>query len=143
MVIKRFNVELDIKRSSSNREFEVVEGDNGNELVVTLTDDGEPVDLSGCIVIAVFSKCDGRTAQQDNQGHGITVGGEHNNELTIELYTSSFAPGLVECEIQVISVSIRLLRPPNSISPVARPYSTRKRCCQRMNTRCCWSLSAP
>lgn len=102
-VIKQFDVQLDIKRSSSNREFEVVEGDNGNELVITLTDDGVPVDLAGCTVIAVFSKCDGRTAQQDNEGHGITVGGTNNNELTIELYTSSFAPGLVECEIQVLS----------------------------------------
>lgn len=100
-VKKRFEIALDIKRSSSNREFEVVEGDNGNELIITLTDGGEEVELNGCMVCAVFSKSDGATAMQDNQGNGITM--DEFNRLIIDLYPTSFAPGMVECEIQVYS----------------------------------------
>lgn len=102
-VTKVFNLALDIKKSVSNRAIEVVEGDNGNVIVATLTDNGEAVDLTGCRVLAVFAKADGRTAQQDNDGHGVTVSGTENNVINIDLYTSSFAPGLVECEIQVLS----------------------------------------
>ncbi len=100
LVKKNFSIALDIKRTTSNREFEVVEGDNGNVLEVTLTDGGEAIDLSGCRVSAVFST-GSRTAQQDNNGHGITV--ESGNVVTIELYTTSFSPGMVECELQVFS----------------------------------------
>lgn len=108
MVKKKFNVQLDIKRSSSNREFEVVDGDNANELIVTLTDNGAPVNLTDCTVLAVFSKSDGNTAQQDKE-HGISVGGENTNVITIDLFTTSFTPGMVECEIKVISASNRLV----------------------------------
>ena len=101
-VQKRFYVALDIKRPTANRDFEVVEGDNGNILEIELTDDGVAVDLSGCRVLAVFSKSDG-AAQQDTDGHGVEVDTEQTNRLTIALYTSSVAPGLVECELQVYS----------------------------------------
>lgn len=53
-VKKTFDIALDIAASSSNRAFTVVEGDTGNVLRIALTDDGEPVDLTGCRVIAVF-----------------------------------------------------------------------------------------
>ena len=101
MVQKRFSIALDIKRPTANRDFEVVEGDNGNVLEVTLTDDGAAVDLAGCKVCAIFSKSDGNTAQQDTSGNGIAV--TLPNKLTISLYTTSVAPGLVECELQVYS----------------------------------------
>ena len=101
-VQKRFYVALDIKRPTANRDFEVVEGDNGNILEIELTDDGAAVDLSGCRVLAVFSKSDG-AAQQDTDGHGVEVDAEQTNKLTIDLYTTSVAPGLVECELQVYS----------------------------------------
>lgn len=52
MFKKKFYVQLDIKRSLSNREFEVVDGDNANELIITLTDNGAPVDLENCRVLA-------------------------------------------------------------------------------------------
>ncbi|HWR22179.1 MAG TPA: BppU family phage baseplate upper protein [Feifaniaceae bacterium] len=101
MVQKRFSIALDIKRPTANRDFEVVEGDNSNVLEVTLTDDGAPVDLEGSRISAVFSKSDGNTAQQDTDGHGVAV--TPPNGLTISLYTTSVAPGLVECELQVYS----------------------------------------
>ena len=101
-VQKRFYVALDIKRPTANRDFEVVEGDNGNVLEIELTDDGTAVDLSGCRVLAIFSKSDG-AAQQDTDGHGVEVDAEQTNRLTIALYATSVAPGLVECELQVYS----------------------------------------
>lgn len=102
-VLKKFPISLDAKRPTTNAEFYVMDGDNGNVLEITLTDDSVPVDLSDCLVLAVFSKSDGGVAEQDNLGNGITIDGEHNNRITIELYLSSMSPGLVECEIQVYS----------------------------------------
>lgn len=100
---KRFDIALDMKRAVSNREFEVVEGDNGNELTVTLTDNGAPVDLTGCSVLAVFSHSKGIASQSTVEGGGVSVGGDGGNVITVELFTPSFSPGMVECEIQVYS----------------------------------------
>ncbi len=96
---KRFNVKLDIKRSASNREFEVVEGDTGNVIDIVLTDDGSPVDMAGYRVMAVFSKSDG-TSCQDSENNTVLIEG---NTATIPLFPSSFSPGMVECELQIYS----------------------------------------
>lgn len=101
-VKKRFQLALDLKRPAGNRDFEVVEGDSGNVLEITLTDDGAAVDLQGCRVVAVFSKPNG-TASQDTEGNGITLMNGRKNTLIIELYPPSFSPGLVECELLVFS----------------------------------------
>lgn len=100
---KRFEIDLDVKRSTTSRSTnKVKQGDNGNVFVINLTHDGEPIDLTGTKVLVVFSKADG-TAQQDTDGHGVTIDGEKTNRITVELYTTSFAPGLVECEVQIFS----------------------------------------
>lgn len=76
-VTKSFKVTLDIARSISNREFSVVEGDTGNTLSITLNDDGKAVDLTGCRVLALFSKSNGETVCQDsaeqNGWHRIAI----------------------------------------------------------------------
>jgi len=104
-VKKRFRIALDISRPLSNRAFTLVEGDTGNELLIVLTDDGVPVDLDGCRVMALFSKSDGTTVSQDSgtDGNGVFIGGENGNEITIALFPSSFAPGMAECEVQIYS----------------------------------------
>ena len=96
---KRFAVKLDIKRSASNREFEVVEGDTGNVIDIALTDDGAPVDMTGYRVMAVFSKSDGTSCQDSENGTVLIEG----NRATIPLFPSSFSPGMVECELQIYS----------------------------------------
>ena len=103
-VTKSFKVTLDIARSISNREFSVVEGDTGNTLSITLNDDGKAVDLTGCRVLALFSKSNGETVCAEQNG-GVTIGGQSMNEISIELFASSVAPGMVESEIQVYSGS--------------------------------------
>lgn len=102
---KSFALTLDLSRPISNREFTLVEGDTGNVLVISLTDGGTPVDLSGCRVIALFSRSDGLTVSQDSgsSGNGVSIAGDGGNIITIDLFASSFAPGMVECEIQVYS----------------------------------------
>lgn len=103
-VKKTFDIALDIAASSSNRAFTVVEGDTGNVLCIALTDDGEPVDLTGCRVIAVFSKSNGTAAQDSQQADGgVHLEGALNNQVRIDLFPGSFAPGMVECELQIYS----------------------------------------
>lgn len=103
-VKKRFDIALDIASSMGNRAFTVVEGDTGNVLRIALTDAGEPVDLTGCRVIAAFSKSNGTAAQDSAEAAGgVLLRGAYNNEVHIDLFPASFAPGMVECELQIYS----------------------------------------
>lgn len=105
-VKKSFAVLLDIKRavSQSERKAILVEGDTANEFVITLTDNGVAVDLTGCRVAALFSNTNG-TAEQQSWGASasITIGGDDNNVITISVLSGSFASGDNRCEIQVYS----------------------------------------
>ena len=76
-VKKRFSIALDIADSGANREFTVVEGDSGNQLSILLTDGGDPVDLTGCRVVAVFSRSDGTSCQD----RGAEDGGAEKKEM--------------------------------------------------------------
>ena len=102
---KVFDVALDIKRPSSHKDFTVINGDTGNRIHVILTDGDDPVDISGCRVIAAFSRPDGSTSMQDSgmQDGGVTIGGTYSNEVDIMLFPASFSPGMVECELQIYS----------------------------------------
>lgn len=103
MVKKTFTFDIDIKKARSTPPPELVEGDNGNEFAVTLTDNGVPVDLTDCRVLILFSQPNGRTAQQDNNGNGVTMDETAVNKFTVNVYTTSFSPGTNNCEIQVLS----------------------------------------
>lgn len=104
MIYKVFNVALELKQTSTNPTFTVIEGDTGNQLHVTVTDGGSALDLTGCRVIAVFSKSNGISMQDSGvEDGGIEIGGTYNNEVTISLFPSSIAPGNVECELQIYS----------------------------------------
>jgi len=103
-VKKRFTIGLDIADSGANREFTVVEGDSGNQLSILITDGGDPVDLTGCRVVAVFSRSDGTSCQDSGiENGGVTLCGALNNQVDIDLFASSVAPGMVECELQIYS----------------------------------------
>ena len=98
---KTHYVSLDMYKTSSDT-FEVVEGDTANLIVITLSDRGTPVDLTGCKVLVVFVR-GGVPAQQDTDGHGVTISGEHNNIINVDLYASSYANGNNTAEVQVWS----------------------------------------
>ena len=105
MVTKTFEIQLDLKQASTNPRMIVVGGDTANFFHVTLTDDGVPVDLTDCRVIAIFSTADGIAAQDGGSDEGgVTIGGLHNNEITIELFNGSYSyDGLTQCELQIYS----------------------------------------
>lgn len=95
-VNKVFDVDLDIKRPSSHRDFTVVNGDNGNRINVTLMDGDSPVDLTGCRIIAAFSRADGSTSLQDSgvQNGGITISPDDASKVTIDLFPPRSLPVL-------------------------------------------------
>ena len=108
-VLKTFNVALDMKNPTAQRyEWEVVEGDNGNVLKITVTDDSVPVDLTDCLVLCVFGLPNGMTVEQDTEEGSVTIGGTDHNVITVRLATGSFSPGksssgLMKAEVQIYS----------------------------------------
>lgn len=104
-VLKTFRINLDLKRVTAQAEKipPLVVGDNGNILEITLTDSGEPVNLEGCRVVAVFSTSDGQPVEQDTEGNGVAITGEKMNVLVIDLKTTSYSVGKNNCEIQIYS----------------------------------------
>ena len=104
-IMKTFPINLDLKRvtAQSTPISPLVVGDNGNIFEITLTDGGVPVNLTGCKVFAVFSRPDGQTVEQDTDGNGVTIGGDDNNVLTIDVRTGSYSDGKNDCELQIYS----------------------------------------
>ena len=100
-ILKQFAFDLDIKRTEPIKPFEVVDGDTGNVLVIGLYDNGTALDLSNKIVSAVFATSRGISVQSDEDGSVTKSGGT----VTIALDPGSFAPGMVECEIEIGSVT--------------------------------------
>jgi len=98
---KRHYVSVDMYKTSSDT-FEVVEGDTANLIIITLTDRGNPVDLTDCKVLVVFVR-GGVPAQQDTDGNGVTISGEHHNIITVDLYSSSYVNGSNTAEVVVLS----------------------------------------
>lgn len=76
-ILKTIPIALDLKRVGAQAQAlpTLVEGDNGNVFVITMTDDGEPLDLSTASrVICVFSKTsDGKTVEQDTTDANVSL----------------------------------------------------------------------
>lgn len=107
-ITKTFNINLDTKREDVNRGFHLIEGDNGNVFHITLTDNGAAVDLTGTLINVIFSSKNGVVSQTNDpsvEDNGVTIGGVNNNEITIEVFRTSFGVGMNEVEIQVYSKS--------------------------------------
>lgn len=100
MQIKEFSIALDMKRTLAFPPFEVVEGDTGNVLHVTLTNDGEAVDLASCSVCIVFASSAGFAIQDLTSG--VTLGGE-TGAFSVALYPGSYGAGDVRADVQVYS----------------------------------------
>ena len=98
-VPKNYYIMLDLKKSVSNTDFEVVEGDTENHIHITLTDDGEAVDLTGYHVTAVFTHSKGCYWQDsEDASGGITI---DDNTIDLHLKTRSFSSGRVQCELRI------------------------------------------
>lgn len=99
--LKVFTIPVDLKQPCSKRPVEVVDGDTGNLFELTLTDGGEALSADGLRVMAVFSSSRG-VSVQDSEDGSIGIDG---NVISIALMPASFAPGPVECELQLYSSS--------------------------------------
>lgn len=67
MVIKEFDIVLDLKRTKQLNVIEVVQGDyETNIFNIQIEDNYVPVDLTGTTIDVMFAKADGTTVLQDN-----------------------------------------------------------------------------
>lgn len=95
---KTFSLAIDMVRTIGQPPFEVVWGDTGNLLQVTLTNDGAPIDLTDAYVCVVFRSCIG-TALQD-ETNGLTLS-DDAGAFTLRLLPESYGAGDVSADIQV------------------------------------------
>ena len=65
MQTKDFSITLDMMRTMPFRPFEVVEGDTGNILHVTLLNNGDAMDLSDCTIQIAFASSIGFAMQDE------------------------------------------------------------------------------
>lgn len=130
--IKRFDITLDLKQPGCGGDFSVVDGDTGNVVYLALTDAGVPVSVEGRRIIAAFSNSRGKYMQDSAEsGGGISIS---DDKVKLQLRPQSFAPGIVECELQIYSggtensaagatVYDSLLQPQNSIFLAAARFT--------------------
>jgi hypothetical protein len=104
-IVKDFTANIDLKEPLINDPIKLVEGDNGNVLLLKIVKDGNPVDLTNCLVQIVFAHS-GKTVWQDSSSPtgGITIGGDEHNEVTVRLHSDSFAPnGITVAQAKIYS----------------------------------------
>lgn len=107
-ILKTIPINLDLKRVTAQASPipTLVEGDTGNEFVITLTDGGDPVNLSPYTVHVVFSHPDGTISERTSEVFTdptlpppITITGEHNNIVRFVLMDYNCYEGKNNCEI--------------------------------------------
>lgn len=100
MQTKDFSITLDMMRTLPFRPFEVVEGDTGNILHVTLLNNGDAMDLSGCTIHIAFASSIGFTMQSETSG--ITKSAQ-TGAFDIALLPTAYGAGNVSADVQVYS----------------------------------------
>lgn len=98
---KTYTMAIDMVRTIGQPPFEVVWGDTGNLLSVTLTNDGRAIDLTDKYVCVVFRSSIG-TALQDNT-NGLTLTPGTTGAFSLKLLPESYGAGDVSADIQVYS----------------------------------------
>ena len=100
MQTKDYSVVLDMMRTLPFRPFEVVEGDTGNVLHVTLLNNGDAMDLTGCKLCVLFASSSGFAMQDETSG--ITKSAE-SGAFDISLLPTAYGAGNVSADVQVYS----------------------------------------
>jgi hypothetical protein len=100
MQTKDYSITLDMMRTLPFRPFEVVEGDTGNILHVTLLNNGDAMDLCGCSIHVAFASSSGFSMQDETSGIEKTAG---TGTFDIALLPSAYGAGNVSAEVQVYS----------------------------------------
>ncbi len=100
MQTKDYTITLDMIRTIPFRPFEVVEGDTGNVLHITLLNNGDPMNLTDCNVCVAFASSAGFAMQDETSG--IVRTGE-TGSFDITLLPTAYGAGNVSADVQVYS----------------------------------------
>ncbi|HWQ98145.1 MAG TPA: BppU family phage baseplate upper protein [Clostridia bacterium] len=100
MQTKDYSITLDMMRTLPFRPFEVVEGDTGNLLHVTLLNNGDAMNLSGCSIQIAFASSNGFAMQDETSG--ITKTAE-TGTFDVALLATAYGAGNVSADVQVYS----------------------------------------
>ena len=100
MQTKDYSITLDMIRTLPFRPFEVVEGDTGNVLHVSLLNDGDPVVLDGCKIQIAFASSMGFAIQDETSGIQKTT---QTGTFDLTLYPTAYGAGNVSADIQLYS----------------------------------------
>ncbi len=100
MQTKDYSITLDMMRTLPFRPFEVVEGDTGNILHVTLLNNGDAMDLSGCGIQIAFASSSGFAMQDETSG---IVKNAEAGTFDVTLLPTAYGAGNVSADVQVYS----------------------------------------
>jgi len=100
MLTKDYSITLDMMRTLPFRPFEVVEGDTGNILHVTLLNNGDAMDLSGCDIQIAFASSSGFAMQDKTSGITKTAG---TGTFDVALRPNAYGAGNVSADVQIYS----------------------------------------
>jgi hypothetical protein len=100
MQTKDYSIALDMMRTLPFRPFEVVEGDTGNLLHVTLLNNGESMDLTGCSIQIAFASSIGFAMQDETSGIEKQ---QDAGTFDVTLLPTAYGAGNVSADVQVYS----------------------------------------
>lgn len=100
MQTKDFSVTLDMIRTLPFRPFDVVEGDTGNILHVTLLNNGDAMDLSNCAIQIAYASSSGFAMQDETSGIVKTAA---MGTFDVTLLPSAYGAGNVSADVQIYS----------------------------------------
>ena len=100
MQTKDYSISLDMMRTLPFRPFEVVEGDTGNVLHVTLLNNGDPMDLTDCKICVIFASSAGFSMQDETSGVTKTA---ESGAFDVALLPAAYGAGNVSADVQVYS----------------------------------------
>ncbi len=100
MQTKDFFITLDMMRTLPFRPFEVVEGDTGNVLHVTLLNNGDAMLLDECRIQIAFASSAGFAIQDETSGIAKTA---QQGTFDVSLLPTGYGAGNVSADVQVYS----------------------------------------
>ena len=100
MQTKDYSITLDMMRTLPFRPFEVVEGDTGNILHVTLLNNGDAMDLADCAIQIAFASSGGFAMQDETSGIAKTP---ETGTFDVVLLPTAYGAGNVSADVQVYS----------------------------------------
>lgn len=100
MQTKVFSICLDMQQTLPFHPFEVVDGDTGNVLHITLQNNAEALLLNDCAVMVLFTSSMGFAMQDETSG--VTVCDDPGT-FTMLLDPNNYGPGIVSVDVQVYS----------------------------------------